>query len=189
MLRQLGQQLRRVGLSYNSAALKRPQTTAIVTTVVKTSAADAFAQLVGACSGFLHGSWRVMGTHACGHSPLPRRCGRARRADTRLCSWLRGGFVPQMCCVQCNQRVLDVQREEGRQHLGERDASLVCTLQIGSCSDGPTTNKISRVPEHTSASMVCTQKVESCVSAGGLQVIEGRDEIDVPRHAMFCMFG
>ena len=93
------------------------------------------------------------------------------------------------CCVQCNQCILDVQCEEGRQHLGERDASLVCTLQIGSCSDGPTTNKISRVPEHTSASMVCTQKVESCVSAGGLQVIEGRDEIDVPRHAMFCMFG
>ena len=86
MLRQLGQQLRRVGLSYNSAALKRPQTTAIVTTVVKTSAADAFAQLVGACSGFQascmgHGRAQPM------HVPTVTMAVKASAAE---CSWRSG---------------------------------------------------------------------------------------------------
>ena len=83
MLRQLGQQLRRVGLSYNAAALKRPQTTAIVTTVVKTSAADAFAQLVGACGGFLHGSW-AGATHACARR---YHGGEGERRGVQLAEW------------------------------------------------------------------------------------------------------
>jgi hypothetical protein len=47
MLRQVGIALKRLGSGYNRLAEQYPQTTAIVTTVVKTSAADAFAQKVG----------------------------------------------------------------------------------------------------------------------------------------------
>ena len=96
MLRQLGQQLRRVGLSYNAAALKRPQTTAIVTTVVKTSAADAFAQLVGACGGFQascmgHGRAQPM------HVPAVTMAVKASAAE---CSW-RSGTTDVQLGLRC----------------------------------------------------------------------------------------
>ncbi|GAX75905.1 hypothetical protein CEUSTIGMA_g3348.t1 [Chlamydomonas eustigma] len=46
MLRQVGLAFKRIGLGYNRLAEQYPQATAIITTVVKTSAADAFAQKV-----------------------------------------------------------------------------------------------------------------------------------------------
>lgn len=101
----------KVGTAYNNVAVKAPMLTGVVTTVVKTSAADLFAQKA---------------------SRLPAcTCGRGSRLLRRCC--LRAEFYLKV----------------GMHFL----TRLLLTLALG------------------------------------VQVVEGRDEVDWRRHGMFVMFG